>query len=106
MWLRAVGWSAAVSPMRIETKVTGHFLDAENKDKIKMAKKQFLMARFRVDSADKSVLVFAYHAGGAIELVDPNLVKTRCHPGVQTVEHVRTEIAKLYKVDFDSVKQV
>jgi len=41
MWLRAVGWSAAVSPMRIETKVTGHFLDAENKEKMKMAKKQF-----------------------------------------------------------------
>jgi hypothetical protein len=71
-----------------------------------MKNKTGFKKRFDVKKPEgDSVCVSAdYRAGGYCILL-PGVSRFRCHIGVQTVEQVKTQIARLYGVDFDSITE-
>jgi hypothetical protein len=52
-----------------------------------------------------SVAVFSENSGDGYYILRLGHSPFRCHIGVQTVEQVKTEIAKLYNIGFDSVTE-
>jgi hypothetical protein len=73
----------------------------------KMRKKNKVVTnRFDVKKLDgNSVAVFSENSGDGYYILRLGHSPFRCHIGVQTVEQVKTEIAKLYNIGFDSVTE-
>lgn len=69
-------------------------------------KNKVVTNRFEVKRLDgNSVAVFSENSGDGYYILRLCHAPFRCPIGVQTVEQVKTEIAKLYNVGFDSVAE-
>jgi hypothetical protein len=69
-------------------------------------KNKIVTNRFEVKRLDgNSVAVFSENSGDGYYILRLCHAPFGCPIGVQTVEQVKTEIAKLYNVDFDSVAE-
>jgi hypothetical protein len=71
-----------------------------------MKNKAVFTKRFDVKKPEgDSVCISADYRGGRYYIVAPGLSQLPCHIGDQTVDQVKTAIARVYGVGFDSITE-